>query len=406
MYLEIYASVLIRLGYEVFYYADLEPSFEDYLASRMPALGSVEKIAPNKSPKRWSPLWIQIVSLNLLKRFVARVLIVFSVMRGGSKQSTTRVEFDTLTRKLNVLKDFGFKPDLVICMYLDMTKLTKKSERFLVKQNISWTGLLFHPEAMHNQTRFRQDTWFSGATNVGSIFFTEKHIAKYLELAGPKQIFKVFPDVTTITLGQEVNLNLDLMGLARGRKIVGLVGALDGNKKLISEFLKLSVDPSLQDFYFVLAGEIYESTLDADTVAEVRRLSGAVRENLFVYNKYIESEDDYNYLLSQVNILFACYKDFDSSANILAKSAFFEIPVLVTAETRMGRLVKEFNLGLEVPSLTHSDFASSIIRLASLLDTREEPFGFEDFREHISIANLTKTMGNYLIEVWEKAAKK
>lgn len=403
MYLEIYASVLIQLGYEVFYYADLEIGFEGYLSSRIPDLKSVETIAPSKFLKRWSPLWVQIVLVNLLKRFAGRMRIILTMMQGSSKQSASRVEFDTLTRKLQVLKDFGFKPDLVICMYLDMTKLTKKSERVLAKQNISWSGLLFHPEAIENQAKFKQSSWFSGATNVGSIFFTEKYIAKYLELAGPKQVFKVFPDVTTVTLGEEISLDVDLMSLARGRKIVGLIGALDGNKKLISEFLKMSADPSLQEFYFVLAGEVYESTLGEDTLEEIRRLSGAVQENLFVYNKYIESEEDYNYLVSQVDILFACYKDFDSSANILAKSACFEIPVLVKAETRMGSLVEKYNLGIAVSSLTHNDFVSSILRLSSLLDSKETLFGFESFREYTSISSLTKSMDNYLIEVWEKA---
>jgi len=401
MYLEIYASVLIQLGYEVFYYADLEIGFEDYLASRIPDLKSVETIAPSKFLKRWSPLWIQIVLVNLLKRFGGRIRIILTVMQGSSKQSASRVEFDTLTRKLQVLNDFGFKPDLVICMYLDMTKLTKKSERVLAKQNISWSGLLFHPEAMGSEASFKQSTWFSGTTNVGSIFFTEKHIAKYLELAGPNQVFKVFPDVTTVTLGEE-GLDLNLISLARGRRIVGLIGALDGSKKLISEFLKISVDPSLQEFYFVLAGEVYESTLEPDTLAEIRRLSGAVQENLFVYNNYIKSEEDYNYLVSQVNILFACYKDFDSSANILAKSACFEIPVLVTAGTRMGSLVEKYNLGLAVSSLTLNDFVSSILRLSSLLDSKETLFGFRNFTEYTSISNLTKSMDNYLIEVWEK----
>jgi len=402
MYLEIYASVLIQLGYEVFYYADLDLGFEDYLASRIPDLKSVEKITPSKFLKRWSPLWIQIVLLNLLKRFAGKLRIMLIEMQGSSKRSASRVEFDILTRKLSSLKDFGFKPDLVICMYLDMTKLTKKSERVLAKQKVSWSGLLFHPEAMGNQDKFNQSTWFGSSTNVGSIFFTDKYIAKYLELAGPNQVFKVFPDVTTVKRGKELSLDINFMNLACGRKIVGLIGTLDGNKKLIGEFLKISADPSLQEFYFVLAGEVYESTLEPDTLAEIRRLSGAVQENLFVYDKYIESEEDYNYLVSQVNILFACYKDFDSSANILAKSACFDIPVLVTAETWMGSLVEKYNLGIAVSSPTINDFVSSILQLSSLLDSKETFFGFESFREHASISNLEKSLENYLIEVWEK----
>jgi hypothetical protein len=192
--------------------------------------------------------------------------------------------------------------------------------------------------------------------------------------------------------------------LAKGRRIIGLIGALDGNKKLIGEFLELSNHPLMKDFYFVLAGEIYESSLDSDVLKEVRRLSGAIQENLFVHDKYIESELHYDSFVKNVDILFACYKDFDSSANVLAKSAILQKPVLVTTGTWIGNLVEKYKLGEAVLPFSMENIINGILKISDQLDTDPQNFGFKDYEIYVSQVNLRNYLSDYLEELFMKEA--
>jgi hypothetical protein len=404
MYLELYADCLIQLGYNVLYYADLDAEFEAYLKVELPKLRSVEAIVSTKNLKRWSFSWVYFVGKNLTIRTLKDFF--FSLGKTFLKTNTSSgfVEFGVLTRKLKILKDSDVVPDLVVCMYLDMTRLTKHSRQRLYNSRIPWVGLLFHPESLTNLTGFSKNSWFQESTNVGGIFFTDKYIDEYQSCARRNQVFQVFPDASKFRslLGQ--SLPQEFSGLAKGRRIIGLVGALDGNKKLIGEFLKLSTHPLMNDFYFVLAGEVYESSLDSDVLEEVRRLSGSIQENLFVYDKYIESELHYDSLVNHVDILFACYKDFDSSANILAKSAIFQKPVLVTSGTWIGNLVEKYKLGEAVLPFSMDNLINGILNISNQLDTDPQNFGFKDYEFYVSQENLRNHLRDYLEELFTKEA--
>ena len=276
MYLELYADCLIQLGYNVLYYADLEAEFEEYLKVELPKLRSVEAIVTTKNLKRWSFSWMYFVGKNLTIRTFRDFF--FSLSRKFLKTNSSRgfVEFGVLTRKLKILKDSNVVPDLVVCMYLDMARLTRHSRRMLYNSRIPWVGLLFHPEPLTNLTGFSKKSWFQESTNVGGIFFTDKYVDEYQSRARRNQVFQVFPDATKFRSSLGQRLPQEFSGLAKGRRIIGLVGALDGNKKLIGEFLKLSTYPLMNDFYFVLAGEVYESSLDSDVLEEKYKLGEAV----------------------------------------------------------------------------------------------------------------------------------
>jgi hypothetical protein len=402
MYLELYADCLIQLGYKVLYCADLDFEFEEYLKAELPELRSVEAVVTTKMIKRRSFSWIYFEGKNLsIRAFRA---LSFSLGRISPKFNARRgfVEFGVLTRKLKILKDSNVVPDLVFCMYLDMTRLTRNSTRILHNSKIPWVGLLFHPESLTNQTGFSKESWFQDSTNVGGIFFTDKYVDDYQSVARPNQVFQVFPDATKSRSSLAGRLPQEFSSLAKGRRIIGLIGALDGNKKLIGEFLKLSTNPLMSDFYFVLAGEVYESSLDPEVLKEVRRLSGSIQENLFVYDKYIESELHYDSFVKDVDILFACYKDFDSSANILAKSAIFQKPVLVTRGTWIGNLVERYKLGEVVLPFSIDNLTEGILNLSNQIDADFENFGFKDYELHVSQENLKNHLHDFLEELFTK----
>jgi glycosyltransferase involved in cell wall biosynthesis len=407
MYLELYASALIDLGFNVYFYADLEKSFEEYLALILPELRSVENIAPNKKLKRWSIKWIMVVAYNISKRYIFLTFLkfskLFSILFPFKRFNNSFVSFSVLSRKLKVLKECDFKPDLVICMYLDLTYLGKQPRKVFQKLSIPWIGLLFHPPAISSKKEFAKKFWFSDKSNKGSIFFTDAQLEAYRENARYDQTFATFPDVTRQHGGKVPEIKPSFGNFVGSRKVIGLIGALDGTKKLIKEFLALAKDPRLEKFLFVMVGEVYESTLDVETLEEVRNLSGKITNNLYVVDEYIKSEIEFEGLLQSTDVLFAYYRNFDSSANVLAKAAFFRKPVLVKANTWMGRLTENYNLGLSVSNSDHDLLVDAILTLGNLCDDDQAEFGFEKYLDQVSVSNLRFQLDNYLTEVFRKA---
>jgi hypothetical protein len=112
-------------------------------------------------------------------------------------------------------------------------------------------------------------------------------------------------------------------------------------------------------------------------------------------------EADFDYLISQIDILYACYKDFDSSANILAKSARFEIPLLVTEGSWIGQLTKQYGLGIAINNPDASNLVPAILELEEEINRDEQVFGFDVYRENISLNKLQHALAQYLHRLWE-----
>jgi len=228
----------------------------------------------------------------------------------------------------------------------------------------------------------------------------------YNQISRSNQSFVLLPDVTRVPSGEKSSYALDIVSHSQGKKIVGLIGAIDGKKKLVQEFLDLSGDPRLKDYFFVMVGEVYESTIDSLTLKEIRNLTGNVTEELLVLDKYIKSDGDFDALFSEIDILFACYKNFDSSANILAKSASFKKPIIVTSGTWIGRLTEQYNLGLTVSDFRIDTLVDAIQKVGEVLDTSPNTFGFGDYLEIVSIENLRINLGEYLTKLWNTETSK
>jgi hypothetical protein len=398
LYLELYATALLELGYDVTYLADLEESFEARLRNKLPRLSPLKFSFPSQTLKRWSLNWFLSVFKNMF-----RLSFFYNKIRKGMnsfKKNSSHVQFNVLTDVLEAKSKAGFKPDLVICMYLDMTHLNFDSKKVFRKLHIPWVGLLFHPPTLSNSVCFKRDFWFSDYSNRGAIFFTPNKIESYTAVSRLNQSFEVFPDVTRVPKESILYPSFDFRNFAKGRLVVGLIGSLDGTKKLIQEFLAISDDSRLDNYCFVMVGEVYESTMSMEVLDKVRNRKG-VSENLYIDDRYINSEEDFDYLFSQVDIIFACYKNFDSSANVLAKSAHFRKPVLVTAETFIGDLTQQFNLGIAIKNPEADSIAEAILLLGTMLEKLDFSFGFDEYISRVSPENLKNRLDYYLKNLWE-----
>src|SRR5690606_31086851 len=71
-------------------------------------------------------------------------------------------------------------------------------------------------------------------------------------------------------------------------------------------------------------------------------------ENCYFYFHRIENESYFNSIICICDIIFAVYKDFIHSSNLVTKAAFFEKPILVSEGYCMAKRVKNYRLGLTV----------------------------------------------------------
>jgi hypothetical protein len=71
--------------------------------------------------------------------------------------------------------------------------------------------------------------------------------------------------------------------------------------------------------------------------------------NTFLRNHYFEDEKDMNAVIQAADIIFAVYKDFRISSNMLGKAAGFKKPILVSEKHLMGKRVFHYGIGCSAP---------------------------------------------------------
>lgn len=85
-----------------------------------------------------------------------------------------------------------------------------------------------------------------------------------------------------------------------------------------------------------------------DEVA-LRKVLSRPPENLYIQPKYLADERTFNEIISISDVIFAVYRDFGRSSNMLSKAAYFEKPILVSKSCLMGDRVEQYRIGYAVP---------------------------------------------------------
>ena len=88
-------------------------------------------------------------------------------------------------------------------------------------------------------------------------------------------------------------------------------------------------------------------------------------ENLTLIPSYISDEDVFNSIISISDIVFAVYKDYKNSSNMITKASFFHKPILVSNQYLMGRRVDAYEIGLTVSENDLEDVIMGLEKLAS-----------------------------------------
>ena len=168
-------------------------------------------------------------------------------------------------------------------------------------------------------------------------------------LAGKAAVI-CFPDFADQCLprpAEGMGLAGKVRSFAQGRPIVSLTGHLQLTKGL-EEFTAAAGSPTMKEVFFFLGGSVNWWGVDDKTRRALERPWEDL-PNAYVHPLMLSSEASMNAVISASDVVFAAYRNFPNSSNVLTKAAIFERPVLVSDGYLMAERVREFQLGEVVP---------------------------------------------------------
>lgn len=279
----------------------------------------------------------------LLKKFRQRVLTGDAGILAEDPEGHLADPAEMARRTLRALKKARWKPAIAFNMYMDMYRTGDAAWRsFEAINKLSWAGIRFVPPSIP------QEAWYTLSLWRGMCFLDEDVCLAYASALPPK-LFEYLPDVTDATLpGSPSPLVQEIRRRASGRRVVFLGGSIGGQKNLACWFKLIALaDP--QHWFFVQVGEIHRGTLKDDDVAALDRALARPPENLMLHAGYLKDDQTFNAVIAASDVVFAVYRDFNISSNMLGKAAHFRKPVLVSDRYLMGRRVRQYGIGYAVP---------------------------------------------------------
>ncbi len=282
----------------------------------------------------------------------------------------------------------GWRPSLVLFLYLDMMSQEPGSLADLSALSLPWAGIRFHPDGSYKNGAFSPERYFLCPNARGAIFLNPEPISAYQEKL-PHLRVVAFPDVTYAdTLEGTSDFVEHVRARARGRRIVLQLGTLSPHKGIF-QLIELVKRANPQQFFFVIAGEIFWEHYGARE-RELRAFIENPPEHCFVRLGYLEDEKELNSLIQASDALYAVYRDdFLNSSNTITKAAVFERPILVRDKFLMGERVKRYGLGEAVAGVQVED---TLFWLEEVVARPSARFGFDACRREQSIDALNAAL--------------
>ena len=238
---------------------------------------------------------------------------------------------------LDLIKKKKLDPNktFVINMFLDIYKFEK---RYWIdhdeKNNFTWTGLHFH------DVPARINSINSLKNNKFLIFIVEGLKNKYQNKENLYLPEFTFADTSKNNFKLKKNISL----YAKKRKIIFMGGAI-GKRKNLYTWSKMLEEIDKTKYYFIQIGKTFTSDLEFEDKMAFKSLLKKHPADIYIHNKYLKNEKEFNSLISMSDIIFAVYKNFSSSSNMISKSIFLKKPILVSEEGQMAKDVKKYMNG-------------------------------------------------------------
>ena len=277
--------------------------------------------------------------------------------------------------------------DCILNMYIDAYRTDPRTWRdFAFDEGVPWSAL--HITAPEEPTHA-----YCGLASFRGVLLLDEAIAKRYREAMPGKHVAHLPDITDTTLPErQSGLSRRIARAAAGRKIVFMGGSIGKQKNLERWYQLISLaDPD--EWFFVQIGRINKYHLTQNDRASVERVIKAPPANLYIEPTYLADERSFNEIIAMSAVIFAVYRDFFRSSNMLSKAAYFEKPILVASGCLMGERVERYGIGLTVEPDDTLGMHEALLALANIQGLKSN---FQHYRSDISEALLQQTLSNFL----------
>ena len=221
---------------------------------------------------------------------------------------------------------------------------------------------------------------FLRSKNCVGVGILNEYSAKDLETF--QRHILLFPDFADLSApATNYPLLQKLKEKARGRKVISLLGSINFRKgiKLLLESIPLLPK---DEYFFLIAGK---SSLTAQQENDLRAF-GESRNNCLFSLEKIPDESCFNALIAESDLIFAAYKQFTGSSNLLTKAAAFRKPVIVSRGLCMGRRVEQYGTGQTTGEDNAGECSAAIRSLCT--ETRMDTQAFARYAHEHEVEKL------------------
>ncbi len=298
------------------------------------------------------------------------------------------------------IRNSTVKPDMVFHTWLDnclSPGITALMTDLLFP--FRWTGLYLHPWYLRKDLSLallRQGPLANHAALRSSrcpciAVLDEGIVDKLYDHIKPKQVI-AFPDIADDVAPDTTYPPVaEIRRRAAGRKVVGLMGVLTPRKGVMT---LIAAAREIKECFFVLAGELPRDSFTPEDMRIIDDFIKSEPDNFLGHFQTIPQEPQFNAIVDACDIVYAVYRDFLSSSNLLTKAAIFNKPVVVSNSYCMGERVNRYNIGLTVGENSVAESIAAIMQLSRELDTPGtwNPDRFAAYRQQHSIDQLRLAM--------------
>jgi glycosyltransferase involved in cell wall biosynthesis len=143
----------------------------------------------------------------------------------------------------------------------------------------------------------------------------------------------------------------------------------------------------------VQLGRINKNNLIKEDEAALAKIVAAPPSHLYILPTYLKDERIFNEILSLADVVFAVYRDFGRSSNMLSKAAYFEKPILVATGSLMGTLVERYKIGLTVDQ---NDTLAMHQALQDAASIEELETNFKAYRHDFSDTIMQQRLSDFI----------
>lgn len=288
-----------------------------------------------------------------------------------------------------VLREYSGQVAVVLNMYVDAYATDRAAwANTNLWQETPWYGLCITPSGMPTAGYYTLPTY------RGTYFLDEAVCATYQQQM-PERTFEYLPDIADTSLpGAISSLAEGILERAANRKIVFMGGSI-GKQKNLARWFDLIRLSNAKDWFFVQIGRLNHNNL---LIEDQRALADIVKhppENLWMQPEYLADERQFNEIISISSVIFAVYRDFGRSSNMLSKAAYFEKPILVAQGQLMGKRVDHYKIGLTVAQDSASSMHEGLLALDTIENIKDNfKLYRQDFNEAAMQAKLQAIFKN------------